>query len=517
MKTRSVFILLLCGTLSVKAQPAKKPVTQQPNILFISIDDLNDWINIGKWSGRKGMKTPNFERLAKMSMTFNNCGVAAPACAPSRVSIMTGVHPVRSGVTGWKHPEWRKVPALQNVVTIEQFFKARGYTTLGGGKIYHTQAPPRTFSNQSEPFGWDFYYPSIHVPVPFQIRAPNDVINIPNKTDIPQPDYFSWGPIPIEDKLMADYQTVEWANYVLSQKHDKPLFLAVGITKPHDPWEVPQKYFDMYPLDSIEDVNVREDDLNDTWVHGRRALDKFIRGNDQTRKVVQSYMATISFADAMLGRLLDGLERSRYKDNTIIIMWSDHGMHMGEKENWEKFTLWERSLRTPLMIRMPGTTKPGSLSDIPVGTIDLFPTLAEMIGEKPPAYCDGESLLPLIKNQTTTHRPVLSTYELKDSANQVHYDAYTLRTAEYRYIYYPSSGLEELYDHRVDDHEWLNIAYKPASKSIITSFRNLLVKQVPALTWNTQTPKGYEISKDGEIRKLDYRSIDQLKEKKWWF
>ena len=517
MKTRSVFILLLCGTLSVKAQPAKKPVTQQPNILFISIDDLNDWINIGKWSGRKGMKTPNFERLAKMSMTFNNCGVAAPACAPSRVSIMTGVHPVRSGVTGWKHPEWRKVPALQNVVTIEQFFKARGYTTLGGGKIYHTQAPPRTFSNQSEPFGWDFYYPSIHVPVPFQIRAPNDVINIPTKTDIPQPDYFSWGPIPIEDKLMADYQTVEWANYVLSQKHDKPLFLAVEITKRHDPWEVPQKYFDMYPLDSIEDVNVREDDLNDTWVHGRRALDKFIRGNDQTRKVVQSYMATISFADAMLGRLLDGLERSRYKDNTIIIMWSDHGMHMGEKENWEKFTLWERSLRTPLMIRMPGTTRPGSLSDIPVGTIDLFPTLAEMIGEKPPAYCDGESLLPLIRNQTTTHRPVLSTYELKDSANQAHYDAYTLRTAEYRYIYYPSSGLEELYDHRVDDHEWYNIAYKPASKPIITSFRNLLVKQVPALTWNTQTPKGYEITKDGAIRKLDYRSIDQLKEKKWWF
>lgn len=517
MKTRTVLIFLLCGTLTVKAQPARKPGTPKPNILFISIDDLNDWINIGKWSGRKGMKTPNFERLAKMSMTFTHCGVAAPACAPSRVAIMTGVHPVRSGITGWKHPEWRKVPALQKVETIEQFFKARGYTTLGGGKIYHTQAPPRTLSNQSEEAGWDFYFPSIHVPVPFQIRAPSEVINIPNKTDVPQPDYFSWGPIPIEDKMMADYQTVDWANYVLSQKHDKPLFLAVGITKPHDPWEVPQKYFDMYPLDSVQDVDVKKDDLRDSWVHGRRLLDKFIAGNDQTKKVVQSYMATISFADAMLGRLLDGLEQSRYKDNTIIIMWSDHGMHMGEKENWEKFTLWERSLKTPLMIRMPGTTRPGSLSDIPVGTIDLFPTLAEMIGEKPPAYCDGESLLPLIRNQTTTHRPVLSTYELKDSAKQVHYDAYTLRTAEYRYIYYPSSGLEELYDHRVDDHEWYNIAYKPASKYIITSFRNLLVKQVPVLTWKAETPKGYEITKDGEIRKLDYRSIDQLIEKKWWF
>lgn len=160
---------------------------------------------------------------------------------------------------------------------------------------------------------------------------------------------------------MADYQIVDWANYELSQKHDKPLFLAVGLTKPHDPWEVPQKYFDLYPLDSIQDVVMKKDDLADAWIHGRRPLDKFIVDNKQTKKVIQAYMATISFTDAMLGRLLDGFEKSSYKDNTIIVLWSDHGMHMGEKENWEKFTLWERSLRAPLFLWHLASPRQGHL------------------------------------------------------------------------------------------------------------------------------------------------------------
>ena len=306
------------------------------------MDDLNDWINTNSWAGRRGIKTPNFKRLADMSMSFLNSNVPAPACAPSRLAIMTGVHPVNSGVTGWRNPEWRKVPKLEKVETIEQFFKARGYKTLAGGKIYHTLAPPRVISNQSEDFGWDFYFPSVQVPIPFQVRAPLDSITVKNITEIPQPDYFSWGAIPLDDKYMADYQIVDWANYELSQKHDKPLFLAVGLTKPHDPWEVPQKYFDLYPLDSIQDVIMKKDDLNDAWIHGRRPLDKFIVDNKQTKKVIQAYMATISFTDAMLGRLLDGFEKSSYKDNTIIVLWSDHGMHMGEKENWEKLKQKER-------------------------------------------------------------------------------------------------------------------------------------------------------------------------------
>ncbi|MEO5999162.1 MAG: sulfatase [Chitinophagaceae bacterium] len=516
MKNTYWIIFFLSLAAPGSSQHTSSANSNKPNVLFISVDDLNDWINTNSWNGRPGLQTPNFNRLAKMSMSFTNCQVASPACAPSRVAVMTGVHPVKSGITGWRNPEWRKVPALQKVETIEQFFKARGYSTLAGGKIYHTLAPPRDISNQSEASGWDFYFPSVQVPIPYQVRAPKDSITIKNRSAIQQPDYFSWAPIPLDDKYMADYQIVDWANYELSQPHDKPLFLAVGLTKPHDPWEVPQKYFDLYPLDSIRDVEIKKNDLIDAWGHGRRPLDKFIVDNKQTKKVIQAYMATISFTDAMLGRLLDGFEKSRYKTNTIIVLWSDHGMHMGEKENWEKFTLWERSLRAPLFFMAPGITKPGSSTHVPVGVIDVFPTLAELVGEKPPAYCSGESLVPMLKGIDFTHKPVLSAYEIRDSIDGKPYDAYTIRTKGYRYIYYPPSGLEELYDHEVDKNEWDNIAYKPGNKKLIAHLRGLLLQQVPNITWSTNGPKGYKILEDGTIQKLNYIPIEYLKQTKWW-
>jgi arylsulfatase A-like enzyme len=516
MKNIFWIICFLCNTIWGNAQVAAVANNRKPNVLFIAIDDLNDWINTKSWTGRVGIKTPNFERLAAMSMSFMNCQVASPACAPSRVAVMTGVHPVRSGVTGWRHPEWRKVPALQKVETIEQFFKERGYLTMGGGKIYHTQAPPRDISHQSEARGWDYYFPSVQIPVPYQVRAPKEVITIKNITNIPQPDYFSWGPIPLEDQFMADYQIVDWANHELSRTHDKPFFLAVGLTKPHDPWEVPQKYFDLYPIDSIQNVAVRKNDLSDTWIHGRRSLDKFIADNNETKKVVQAYMATITFADAMLGRLLDGFEKSPHKNNIIIVLWSDHGMHMGEKENWEKFTLWERSLRAPLFISVPGLTKAGSSTHLPVGTIDIFPTLAELIGEKPPSYCDGVSLLPILKNKTFNYRSVLSSYELKDSMNAKPYDAYTIRTQRYRYIYYPPSGLEELYDHDIDENEWNNVAYKKGNQQLVKELRGLLKQQVPHLTWRSTLPEGYKLLEDGTIQKTDFVPLENLKHLKWW-
>jgi len=315
---------------------------------------------------------------------------------------------------------------------------------------------------------------------------------------------------------MADYQIVEWANHELLRSHDKPFFMAVGLTKPHDPWEVPQKYFDLYPLDSIRDIEIKKDDLKDAWVHGRRPLDKFINDNNQTKKVIQSYMANISFVDAMLGRLLDGFEKSKYRNNTIIVLWSDHGMHLGEKENWEKFTLWERSLRAPLFILAPGVTKPGSSSNVPVGTIDLFPTLAELVGEKRPSYCTGESLVPLLKNKSSIHKPVLSAYELKDSINGKPYDAYTIRTQKYRYIYYPPGGLEELYDHDEDENEWNNIAYKPGNKKVLMQQRELLLQQVPNLSWGPSVPGGYKLLEDGSIQKLDFIPLEFLKQVRWW-
>lgn len=509
-----IFFVLIFNTALFSSAQTSSAI--KPNVLFVSIDDLNDWINPATLGGFPGLKTPNFDRLAKMSMRFTNAHVPSPACAPSRAAIMTGVHPAKSGITGWKNGNWRKVPAMKDVQTMEQFFKANGYTTLAGGKIYHTLAPPRAIVNQSEAKGWDYYYPSQAIPIPFQVRAPMKIID-PKLFVGTQPDYFTWGPIALGDEYMADYQIVDWANYQLAQKYEKPLFLAVGLTKPHDPWEVPQKYFDMYPLETVPDVKIKENDLEDAFIHGRRPLHKFIVDNNQQKKVVQAYMATISFTDAMLGRLLDAFEKSAFKDNTILVLWSDHGMHMGEKENWEKFTLWERSTRTPLFIMAPGITKGGSSTHKPVGIIDMYRTLAELIGEKAPSHVDGESLVPMLKNQSFDHKGVVTGYELREAADAPGGDAYTIRTDRYRYIYYPFINLEELYDHDIDDNEWDNIAYKASSKQIVEDHRKLLVEQVTHLKWPGGEPNGYSISKEGLVRKDNYPYLKSIKGTTNWF
>jgi len=512
MRVSFLTLLLSVFVMHTIAQDTKS----KPNVLFIAVDDMNDWISPLKDFGN--IKTPNLERLAKMSVLFTEAHCASPACAPSRLSLMTGVHPARSGVMnniGYDGPQWRKNPVLKDVLTIDEFFKKNGYHTLASGKIYHSLAPPWTQINQADPDGWDFWFPNINVPIPYQVRAPDNKAFPPGMKGIRANSYFTWTPLGVKDEKMADYQTVDYARYEMMQKQEKPLFLAVGLFKPHMPWEVPQKYFDLYPLSSIPDVPSKENDLEDAFDHGRRLWHKFVLENNQWKRVVQAYMAAISFADAQLGRLLDGLEQSPLKDNTIVVLWADHGMHMGEKENWEKFTLWERSTHVALMFKAPGVTHPGTRCDTPVSLLDIYPTLAELIGQKPPAQCDGQSLLPLLRGEKVAHQYPVIAYNFDFGSKIAYYDfdrgpAYAVRTERYRYIYYPANGLEELYDHQVDDNEWDNIAYKASSKDIVLQHRKYLLARVPTLKWTGATPRGYEILKDGNVRKIGFIPLDKL-------
>jgi len=304
---------------------------------------------------------------------------------------------------------------------------------------------------------------------------------------------------------MADYHVVDWAKYQLSQKHDKPFFLAAGVWKPHDPWEVPQKYFDMYPLENIVLPECKKDDLEDAFDHGRRWIHKWVVDNDQWKKVVQSYAASITFSDAMLGRLLDAFENSEYAKNTIVVLWSDHGMHMGEKENIEKFTLWERSTRVPLIISVPGMTRAGARCNQPVSLMDLYPTLVDLAGFDKPAHLDGHSLLPQIKNPEVETTPVITSYKFSWSENPV--IGHTVRSKQYRYIYYPEINLEELYDHKTDPNEWNNIAYKKENTDIIDEHRNVLLKMLPQTSWKTGNPDGYFIDADGNVRNTNFVSF----------
>ncbi|TDI44692.1 MAG: DUF4976 domain-containing protein [Acidobacteria bacterium] len=514
MTVRILKLFVLAGLVLVGAHNgnAQIPSTEsKPNILFIAVDDLNDWV--GFMNGHPGMTihTPNLDRLAASSMFFTNAHTPAPACAPARAAILSGVHHARSGAENvfWGDgPRWREFEALRDVETLEQFFKNRGYKTLGAGKIYHSQAPPWAPTSQVEPANWDFYYPSSYISHPFQIRAPSEVIYPPEVDNTTRPGgengWWTWGPVPVQDEKMADYHVVDWARYQLSQEHDQPFFLAVGLWKPHDPWEVPQKYFDMYPLKDIVLPEIKKDDLEDAFDHGRRWIHQWVVDNQQWEKVVQSYAASITFTDAMLGRLLDAFESSDYTHNTILVLWSDHGMHMGEKENIEKFTLWERSTRVPLIISAPGRTRAGAKSDQPVSLMDLYPTLVDLAGYDLPSHLDGRSLVPQFEDPNRTTPPVVTSYQFSWTDEPV--IGHSVRSKRYRYIYYPDINLEELYDHDNDPNEWDNVAYKKANKKIIQDHRQVLEGLLPDLTWEDGEPDGYSVDTDGNVRKVGFRS-----------
>lgn len=502
--------LLITGLLMISFNQCNSPIGEgdtKQNILFIAVDDLNDWA--GFLSGHTGMEihTPNLDRLAASSMVFTNAHTPAPACAPARAAILTGVHHARTGADNvyWGDgPKWREFTGLEDIVTLEQFFKQHGYKTLGGGKIYHSQAPPWQASSQTEPANWDFYYPSAYISHPFQIRAPEEVIypaDVDNESRPGGRGWWTWGPIPLPDEKMADYHLVEWASYQLSQKHDKPFFLAVGLWKPHDPWEVPQKYFDLYPIEKIALPEYKEDDLNDALDHGRQWIHHWVEDNHQWEKVIQAYAASISFSDAMVGRLLDAFNKSDYADNTIIVLWSDHGMHMGEKQNIEKFTLWEKSTRVPLIISVPGLTQKGSKCEQAVSLMDLYPTLAELTGFEKPPHLDGQSLLPQIKNPDAPTSPAISTYRFTWREEPI--TGHAVRSFRYRYIYYPEIKLEELYDHENDPNEWYNIAYKEENKRVIAEHRDVLLTMLPQLYWTNEGPVGYSIDAVGNVSRID--------------
>jgi arylsulfatase A-like enzyme len=495
MIKRFLFICLALGA-------AHYPTSGKPNVLFIAIDDMNDWI--GPLGGHPQAITPNLDRLAKMGVTFRNAHTASPACHSSRVAIMTGVRPSTSGITANVFqgigPNWRKNPKLKEVVTLSQHFRNHGYTAVGGGKIYHSLQWWN--GSENDPDTWDAYFPEAHKPIPFQVRPPAADVRAHEASCFgrrPLGNHlFGWLPVAVDDAGMSDYQVVEWAVGEMKKKRDKPFFIAAGIFRPHIPWEVPRKYFDLYPLDKIQLPAHREDDLIDTWDHGRRSWHQWVVQNDQWKPAVQGYLASITFADAMVGRLLDGLNQSGRAGDTIVVLWSDHGMHIGEKENWEKFSCWEESTRIPLFVVAPGLTRPGSVCDRPVSTLDIYPTLAELACMPLPVHLEGESLASLLKDPVSGKRvqPAISSYR------RIH----GVRTEHWRYVFDPGSKLEELYDHRKDQGEYDNLAYVPGHQAVVNRHRALLRHYTPVKPpeGKATPPKAFEQLPDQRIQRTQY-------------
>ena len=279
--------------------------------------------------------------------------------------------------------------------------------------------------------------------------------------------------------------TFNGGSIFLNEKHEKPFFLAVGIKRPHLSWWVPQKYFDMYPLSTIVIPKVIANDLDDIPPLGvamakripegqindstRNMEDhKFIIDNDKWKQAIQGYLASISFADAMFGRLLDALNKSAFKQNTIIVLFGDHGWHLGEKEHWRKFALWEEATRVPLIIVAPGTAKPNSVCGRTVNLMDIYPTLLSLCSLPPKEGLEGTDIKPLLLNpKLEWDHPSITTFGFGNHA---------VRTERWRYIQYEDKT-EELYDHDADPHEWKNLAADPK----FTETKNKLSAWLPKI------------------------------------
>jgi choline-sulfatase len=461
-----LFVFLCLGYSGLHAAKVKTPSAYgKPNVLFVIADDLKDYP--GWMGGHPQAQTPNMDRLAKMGMRFTNAHCNFALCNPSRTSLLTGLLPSSSGIFG-NEQDWRRSVQVAGKPTLPEHFKTLGFTTAGAGKIFH--------ANHGGPegrlAGWHGGRRGYEQDAAWETRFPEPGIQIP---DLPVPTgqnynglniwHWDWGQLNLPDELTDDGAVVTWASDFLKKKSRKPFFLSVGLYRPHSPWYVPQKYFDLFPLESIQLPEVKEDDLDDvpTFAKGHDkpgGHHERILQTDKWKEAVRAYLANIAFCDAMLGRLLDALASGPNAKNTIVVFTSDHGWYLGEKNLWHKGRLWEEATRVPLTVYAPGITQEDSVSDQPVSLIDLYPTFCDLVKIAKPAHLDGHSLLPLLRDPSAKSRgPAITTMGGGDRAS------YAARSDRWRYILY-ADGSEELYDHENDPNEWSNLAADPSHQQL---------------------------------------------------
>ena len=489
----AAFVACVSPGLNARASGGK------PNVLFIAMDDLNDWV--GCLGGHPQSLTPNLDRLAESGVLFTNAHCAAPACNPSRTAIFTGRAPNRSGLYDNRQRMRERMPTES---ILPDHFRKHGYRSVGSGKLLHYFIDAES---------WDEYFPEAKSedPFPRTFYPKKRPVNLPRggpwqyvETD--------WAALDVTDEEFGgDWLVSKWIGEQLSRKHQQPMFIGCGIYRPHEPWFVPKKYFEPFPLQSIKlPPGYKIDDLDDVPSAGvRRARNRYfahIRKQDQWKQGIQGYLASIHFADAMLGRVMAALESGPNADNTIVALWSDHGWQLGEKQHWQKYTPWRAVTRVPLIIRvpkgvsdeLPNGTKAGQVCDAPVNLLSLFPTLTDVCSVPAKVGCDGPSLLPLLQDEETAwaHRSVtyLATPRVYSISGQTH-----------RYIHY-EDGSEELYDIQSDPYEWTNLAGKESAQELLENFRRSApsefaekvaasVQSLTKLTWHAATEQKAPASK----------------------
>jgi arylsulfatase A-like enzyme len=496
------------------AQAVERTVAR-PNVLFIICDDLNDWVLHPP--GHPKVKTPNMDRLRNRSVSFSNAHVAVPVCGPSRKCLFSGLYP--QTINDYGFAAWKSVPLLADCVPMPLHFRNNGYQVYGTGKLLHRGAEGDFYTEYGidpdyGPWPWQGQGKPMNTPHPAQYETWKDHLptnmhrdlNYGPLSQVPQwkegavkgiPGAKGWyyesgkrfryaGPKD-RDKT-PDEISADWAVDVLNKKHDHPFFLGVGFIRPHTPLYAPQKYFDLFPLEDIHLPPYLKGDLKDCapvlrnrWEWGFKKYEALIEagGERAWKEWVQAYLACTAFVDDQVGTLLDALDRSVYRDNTIVVLTGDNGYHVGEKDCIQKWHLWDESTRVPLFIHVPNACGNGRTCDHPVSLIDMYPTLVDLCGLAgnpnnglSNLSLEGHSLRPFLNNpgRRDWKGPSVAFMGIRDGKDTPHFSVRSLR---YRYTLC-GNGDEELYDHKNDPHEWTNLADNPEQKGIKTQLRQAL-------------------------------------------
>jgi arylsulfatase A-like enzyme len=444
------------------SKPGAQLSSEKFNVLFIVMDDLNDWTSLA--GGHPQVKTPNMDRLYAMNaMVMLNAQSPATVCCPSRSSFLTGLRPSTTGVYG-NQQNLRYSPAAAAVPTMPQYFSQNGYFSLSTGKIFHGHVLPDGTKDNGE-WAFDLWENSGG-----NFRVDNAKIPLSGMPGDGNKDTrLDWGPTLSPKEETSDWKSAVWAANKIKAGFNKPFFMMVGIYRPHLSWYIPQEYFDRYDLDQVITPQIREDDLNDILTPGgAKAFTpttdyNIVKKNNKFKEATRAYLACVSYADDCLGVVLDALENSPYKDNTIVVVAGDHGWFLGEKLRFRKNYLWEESCRVPLIIKTPGMSSP-SKSNAVVNLLDLYPTLAELCGLGIPSHCEGSSFVPVLENPALEWYPSVTTDD---------YKSHSVRSRQYRYNSW-ANGTQELYDHFADSMEWNNLINDPNYTVVINELKSYL-------------------------------------------
>ena len=548
---KKLILLALIISLFFSTTGCEETIKSPPNIVLIMVDDLNDSPEI--FNGHPQTKTPNIKKLASSGVSFLKAYSNNPICGPSRSSLISGVYPHNSS-NFWQE-SWLKNEVLSNTKTIMEKFKENGYNVIGSGKIlhqnkkeiwsefeYNTDFGPVAYKGQHKKGKKGISHPD--VPKPYRTVREVGCCNM-NGGQIDG----SFGPLKNVKNLKMDGEQLSWAyggsrgykefkynseedrdltpdeinaqwaenrlKKLAKSNDDKPFFLAVGFVRPHTPLIAPKKYFDMYPLEDIQLANILENDKDDTFFHledqfetkdrRTRSIESYINlvksykdPKEGLKRFTQAYLACVSAVDDNIGQVMKVIDNSKLKDNTIVILVSDHGWTMGEKDHVYKNSLWEESTRIPMTIRAPGVSKPNSKVEHPVSLIDIYPTLLDLAGldnktikNEKGKPLDGHSLKPFLENPNTEKwngpKGALSVvYSSDKNKNNTANHHYSLRTKDWRYIIY-DSGNEELYNNSSDPKEWNNLLYNKTHPK-----RNEMVEILKEITY-PMVPNGIKI------------------------